>query len=468
MAHRAVHWHEGMFLQPHHMQAADRHAHEALVTSEEWAGPFAWGVRRVELDREAVGNSTALLRGCEARLKDGTKVSIPEDTGVAPVELRAALAASGSVTLYLAVPAFRPGRANAEPSPSADGPRYWVEELDVADENTGGAEQPIQVRRVRARLLLSGQDQTGYEVLPLARITRSAQVEAPPEIDPSYAPPLLRLDAWPPLWHAVQSLYHQVGAKVDQLASQVVDRGISLDSQVPGDAERVLKLSALNATLTALESIAFLRGLTPLTVYRELCRTVGQLAIFTEARRPPALPKYDHEDLGGCFYGVIKLIQLGLDSIAPAAFEKRYFDRAGERLQVALEPSWLAGSRTLYLGVETELGDQECEELLRSMDMKLGSSARVEQIFKQALRGLKLVPVARPPRQLPAGSGIVYYQVERDAVFWKDVVDTASMALRMNLARAAFQGDRMLAVATPRGGKPANLQFALFVINQSP
>ncbi len=42
------------------------------------------------------------------------------------------------------------------------------------------------------------------------------------------------------------------------------------------------------------------------------------------------------------------------------------------------------------------------------MDMKLGSAARAEQIFKQALRGLKLVSVARPPRALPAGTGTVY------------------------------------------------------------
>ncbi len=277
-------------------------------------------------------------------------------------------------------------------------------------------------------------------------------------------PPLLVLDAWPPLWQAVQSLYHQIGAKVDQLAAQVVDRSISFDSQVPGDAERLLKLSALNAALSSFEAIAFVRGLTPLAIYRELCRLVGQLAIFTEARRPPGLPPYDHEDIGGCFYTVIKYIQLGLDTIAPSAFEKRYFERNGERLQVSLEPGWLAATRTLFLGVETELGDEECEQLLRAMDMKLGSTSRVEQIFKQALRGLKLVPIVRPPRALPAGAGIVYYQIERDQVFWRDVADTCSMAIRMNLARAAFQSDRILSVVPPRGSKTTNLQFALFVI----
>lgn len=464
MASRPIHWHEGMFLRPQHFQVADRNARESLRDSEDWFHPFNWGVRSVEFDREAFGNYSAVLRSCEARFKDGTKISIPADGTVDPVELRNALAGSGSVMLYLAVPTLQAGRANVEETPTANGPRYWVDELEITDENTGSEEQALLVRRTRARLLLSTQDHTGYEILPLARVERSAQLEAPPQLDIDYVPPLLVLDAWTPLWQMIQSLYHQIGAKVDQLSAQIVDRSISFDSQVPGDAERLLKLATLNGALSAFESIVFIRGLTPLFLFHELSRLVGQLAIFMDARRPPSLPSYDHEDIGGCFYTVIKYIQLGLDTIAPSAFEKRYFEKNGERLQVSLEPGWLSSTKTLFLGVETELGDDDCEQLLRSMDMKLGSTSRVEQIFKQALRGLKLVSIVRPPRALPAGSGIVYYQIERDQVFWRDVADTCSMAIRMNLARATFQSDRTLSVVPPKGSKTTNLQFALFVI----
>ncbi|HEX8203415.1 MAG TPA: type VI secretion system baseplate subunit TssK, partial [Isosphaeraceae bacterium] len=313
----------------------------------------------------------------------------------------------------------------------------------------------------------SDQDPTGYEVLPLARITRSAQAEAPPQLDLQYVPPLLVLDAWPKLWRDVQALYHQIGAKIEQLAEQVVGQNIAFDSQIPGEAERMLKLAVLNAAYSHLGSVVFIRGLTPLAVYQELCRIVGQLAIFTRDRRSPALPTYDHEDIGGCYYQVIKYIQLGLDTITPTSYEKRYFERAGERLQVGLEPAWLDRTKTLFLGVETELGDEECEQLLRAMDMKLGSSQQVEQIFKRALRGLKLVPTVRPPKALPSGDGTVYYQIERDPVFWKEVADSYTMAIRMNLARAAFQSDRLLSVTPPRGNTPTNLQFALFIIGQT-
>ena len=131
MPSRPVHWSEGMFLRPQHFQAADRHARQSLTISEDWYHPFNWGVRRVEFDRDAIANYAVVLRACEARFKDGTKLSVPDDSTADPAELRAALTGSGSVMVYLAVPALQPGRANVEETPTADGPRYSIEDQEA-------------------------------------------------------------------------------------------------------------------------------------------------------------------------------------------------------------------------------------------------------------------------------------------------------------------------------------------------
>ena len=465
MPSRPVHWFEGMFLHPHHFQAAERHGREVGRMSEDWYHPFNWGLRSIDLDRDAIANYTLALRSCEARFKDGTKLTIPGDSVADSVDLREALSRSeGSVTVFLAIPAMQAGRANVEEHPTADGPRYSIETSEVEDENDGGHEQPLQFHRTRCRLLLSTEDPTGYEILPLARIERSTQLESAPQLDLGYVPPLLAASAWMPLWRSIQSLLHQIGARIEQMSSQLVGRGISFESQVPGDAERILKLWVLNGAFSLLESTAYVRGLPPFAIYQELCRLVGQLAIFSDDRRPPNLPQYNHEDLAGCFQTVIKYIQLGLDTVGPSAFEKRYFERAGDRLQVALDPAWLVSTRSLYLGVETDLNDQDCQAMLDSMDMKVGSGAQVEAYFRQRMKGLKLTPIARPPRALPAGAGTVYFQVERDPVFWRDVADSHTMAIRLNLAHASFQGDRILTVAAPGRQQTTNLLFALFII----
>src|SRR5262249_5215450 len=108
--------------------------------------------------------------------------------------------------------------------------------------------------------------------------------------------------------------------------------------------------------------------------------------------------------------------------------------------------------------------DDECVQLLRSLDMKLGSSTRVEQIFGKARRGLKVVPVVRPPRPLPPGPGVVYYQIERDPVDLREGTDSGPMPAWMNGDDVISRGHRVLAVVPPWGTRPTQLQFALYIV----
>jgi len=51
-----VHWSEGLFLRPHHFQAADRYWTEARETSEHWDHHYNYGVRKLELGEDAIAN----------------------------------------------------------------------------------------------------------------------------------------------------------------------------------------------------------------------------------------------------------------------------------------------------------------------------------------------------------------------------------------------------------------------------
>ena len=55
--------------------------------------------------------------------------------------------------------------------------------------------QAVQVRLLNLRLVLSNQDQTGYELVPVARVEKSARADAPPAIDTTYIPPVLAWDS---------------------------------------------------------------------------------------------------------------------------------------------------------------------------------------------------------------------------------------------------------------------------------
>jgi type VI secretion system protein ImpJ len=388
----AVHWHEGMFLRPHHLQAAARHAAEQLHTAGRWDQHYSRGLRAFDLDRDALANHRFVVRRLRLRLRDGTLVSLPEEGTLPALDLKPHLDKESTLTVFLGIPALHVGRANVA-GPTTEGGRYLVDSQELEDENTGLNPQGVPVRRLNLKVLTSAQDQGGYEVLPLARVEKSGGAEAAPQLHLPYVPPLLACDAWLPLQlDVLRAVYDRVGRKIELLADQVVTRGLALGASSPADALTVGQLQVLNEAYALWHVLAFAEGIHPLTAYAELCRLVGQLAVFGQLRRPPELPHYDHDDLGHCFWQVKKHLDALLDDVREPEYKLRPFEGAGKRMQVTLEPAWLEAAWQMFVGVKSPLPAEECVALLTrgQLDMKIGSSEHVDNIDQRGAEGLRV------------------------------------------------------------------------------
>ncbi len=351
-----VHWHEGMFLRPQHFQATSRHQIQQGARNEQWSIHYSWGLRSIDLDQDALSNQRLVVRSLKARLRDGTLVSVPEDGTLTEIDLKGAFGQRHGVTVYLAVPVLQLTRANVDQPQQRSVARFVVDTVELEDENTGQNPQLVEIRRLNLQLLLDTQDHGGYEVLPLARITRADRGEAVPQLDTSYIPPLLACDAWNPLAAGVlEQVYDRLGKKIELLSGQAVSRGITFDSQEQGDRLIFEQLRVMSEAYALLGIKAFAQGIHPLTAYLELCRLVGQLSIFGAQRRPPELPRYDHDDLGFCFWKVKQQIDALLDVVVEPQYKERSFIGAGLRMQVSLEPSWLESGCRIFVGVQSTL-----------------------------------------------------------------------------------------------------------------
>jgi type VI secretion system protein ImpJ len=480
-----VHWSEGLFLRPQHFQAADRYWTELIHTSDRWNHPYNYGLAALEINKDALANHQFQVQVLKARLRDGTLVAL--DTGSEPdtldlkeplaglsrpqVGLEDAFGKETSVVVYLAVSKLQLGRVNVARNGQAPHARYIEHEQQVQDESSGGDDQPVQVKVLNARLLLSTQDQSGYEVLPIARVKRASDERAVPRLDPDYIPPAIAIDAWPGLGRdIVRATYDIIGQKIEVLSQQIVNRGIGLDSRDPGDMDRVLMLSELNSAYATLGVLAAAKGVHPLQAYTEMARVVGQLSIFSRERRVGDIPPYDHDDLARIFQLLKARIQQLIYTVRDYEFEQRYFVGVGMGMQVTLEPKWFNSDWQWYIGVNKgDLTEQEIRDLLSpgQLDWKLGSARQVEVLFKHRAQGLQLMPLDRPVRALPARSEWIYYEVNRnDAPAWRDVQETQTLAMRvqdaMIMNRDRLQGERNLVVSVR--GKRAALQFALFAV----
>ncbi|MBP3957276.1 type VI secretion system baseplate subunit TssK [Gemmata sp. G18] len=469
MTARAVHWHEGMFLQPHQFQAEHRYLTARAHRAGSWPTHHVWGLRTVEVDPDALANNRFVVRSLRAVFRDGTPIEVPTDGLLPTLELKGLFEPGQPLMVYLATPALNLGKANISedvPDPNA---RYRLDTQELEDENTGVNPQPIRVRLHNLRLLVGDQDQTGFATLPLVRLVKSALANAPPEIDVSYIPPVLACDTWPALHGDIlQGLFDRIGRKRERLASALAARGGALVGTDPQDAVSAAHLRELNESYAVLSVVAFTPGIPPLTAYTELCRLVGQLAIFDRSGRWPAIPPYDHDDLGGCFYRVKVYLDTLLDILPEPEYKERPFIGMGLRMQAAIEPTWLDPAWELYLGVRSEMDPDEMMRLLTvpgQLDMKVGSGDRVDAIYQLGQAGLRFEPCPRPGL-LPDLAGQRYCRVSRlPEREWGAVTRSLTVAVRFNETRVvgAIQGQRTVTVRAG-GGRTNTMQFTLYAV----
>jgi type VI secretion system protein ImpJ len=447
-----VHWADGTPLLPELFLAADRYTSRQVHEAEEWARPFAWGLRRLTLQ---IDHDEASLLECEARFKDGTKAVVPEDAGRGELrcDLSRVLQAPGATaTLYLATPAEAASRHEVR--------------LQEFGDDRGGPTVDIEVRRPRLELLaVPGETEPpGFVALPLARVGRGSRPGAGAEVLADYVPPLLTLDAWPRLLERLRQLGGLVHARARRLAGQLANRPLAMDSRLPDDALRMLKLQSFNPVDAYLGAVTALPDQTPWDVYLGLAQAAGTVALFAPDRHVPQVPAYRHEAIGEVFRQIIALIEAALgEEEAPPYDIHPFHATADERLDAEFQPSWRRERRRVLLGVATDLAPAACRQLLLSLDIATSSPQKVQDLFFRKNRGLEFQFPSVPPAGMPTSAGVVFFEfVENDRIL-RDIETAGALSIKVNPDLVSFRDDGIV-VSSP---SPSELRFALYVFASS-
>jgi len=420
-----IHWYEGVFLRPHHLQSAQRHVETLLRAGFEAVRPFGWGFVELEVAPEPLENFTLRVDRCEVRLKDGVWVRVPDNTEVEPLNFEAALSDhAGAVDIYFGLPYLQEVRANAvpleNPERMAGNPRYQPHPVTRRDENTGENPQTLYVRRMRGRLFVEGDDMTGYEVVRLCRVKRTDRPGAVPELDELGAGPLLAIQADRGLSALVSSLADQVEAKDEVLAREAREHRMMFTDGVASNTEHLLKLHALNEGRAALRALLQSPRLHPFDIFVVLARLVGQLSVFHDELVPGPLPAYDHDRPAESLDKLRRRLLVLLDAMRPIAYVERPFvrkkdERGRDGLEVELDRAWIDQNLEMYVGLSCD--DKDIDELYKhiysTLDMKLASPKRCPRIHNIAVRGLRLEIKSVPAGTLPRRPGLHYFRVDK-------------------------------------------------------
>jgi len=430
-----IHWSEGLFLQPHHLQRAQHSSWERLRVERRFSIPYPWGIVETRLSRDELENFRIRFERLRVVMPSGLEVNFPEDTELPVFDIRQALAkSSGTLSVKLAVPLWQPGRRNTMPEGQPTDPRskfiYTVGEVSVPDENTGENPQPLKVRKLNARLLIGNEDESDLEVLPLFRITRAGGQEGLPREDSEFVPPCLILRGSPVLYELLRDLSAQVEASRKELANRLSAGAFTIEKIQLAHIEPMLRLRTLNRFSGFLPSLVNAPNVQPFEYYTALRELLGELAALYPSRDVFEVPEYDHENLYISFHDLCLRIRDLLRGKVEALYEEVPFKDQDGKPVAHLSDTHFTRPNAWFLAVQTRLDPQALAayvidaDRFKLMPLSLGD---------RAVRGIELKWEPVPPPGLPTPSGLYYFRLQHtvSARVWTIVQSEKVVTIRM-------------------------------------
>jgi type VI secretion system protein ImpJ len=164
-------------------------------------------------------------------------------------------------------------------------------------------------------------------------------------------------------------------------------------------------------------------------LFAELAEMAGALTAFSKEVEPRELPTYNHDDLGGCFTELDRLIRRMLETVVPSNFVALPLKLTRETIYATSidKDAYFEGSR-FYLAISADIRDAELIDRVPKL-LKCGSANQVETLVRNALRGLGLTHVPTPPRAIPVKLRQHYFAIEQGGSFWESVQRSRNFAV---------------------------------------
>lgn len=443
MPERPIYWHQGLFLQPQHLQLSDPGIRPEAQPVRGLVQPHLWGVSRLEFDQGALeAGKLALIRG-EFLFKDGTYAAYPDNAVLFPRSLEeVTVSGDAPVMVYVAVKGWDPQGGNAtevedEEAASAVKTRFSV--LSSAEETPDLlADGPsAEVKFMRYTLALCFEHELegleSYQRIPVARlVNRGEKVQ----LDPDYVPPCLQMNASEALQRILNNVTDLLASRCRQLEGYKSPEGV--DARGPDMSYMVLLLAL--RTLSRYASYCLHLGETgsihPWQVYGTLRQLVGELSTFSldvdvlgsDPQGNQLLPAYDHEDISSCFSAANQLVVRILDSIEVGPELLLTMSHEPPFYRLELPDRVLKGGHSFWLVLSTE---SDPDWVFASVDklLKLSPSSGMTTILTKAVSGIPIKGQSSPPPGLPRRPNSLYFHIDTDSPLWEEVRKSGDLTL---------------------------------------
>lgn len=430
-----VHWSDGLFLQPHHLQEMQRSFLDYLRSNRGILFPYNFGVSDLEIDMDVINEGRVVVKRLSAIMPNGQEISIPGNTKINPLTLSIEKNTDKDiVTIYVAVPNWSEQEANL--NEDNNGQRLFsTKETVVKDENTGDNEIPLLKRFINARLIESEDEALDCSILPIIKLNYVSRNVTEPKIAVvDYIPPFLVVSDDCPLKHSISELIFQLRRRRDKILSDLSENNFSKDNSDINNIFSILQLRSLNSFEVKLDGLLSTGKIPPFILYLELRSLLGELAALQPLSKKEQVAPYNHYNLLPVFTEIISNIRFLLMSDGYVSYTRIDFVENENFYELSIENENLLTNKDYYISVVTLSDDYNLVKYIESGDnfKLINLSAKQERI-----RGVKLEEIKNPPRYLPSIKNALWFKIcTEDSQTWKDIVNEKAMAI--DLSKSVF------------------------------
>ncbi|MFD1881847.1 type VI secretion system baseplate subunit TssK [Paracoccus pacificus] len=409
-----VAWKEGLFLQPHHLQQADRWVENLVLARTRVITPYPWGVTEMQVDRDVIQQGRIGLRAVAGIMPDGTPFDAP---GTAPLPLPVDVPDDAAgMYIWLTLPDTSPNARDTSPLDDEGATTRWGIVAETVGDSASGAriEQVLELAVPRLELAVRKTPRPGYQNLRLALITEVR--DGVVSLDPTVPPPALIVGAHPQIMGYLTRVIGWIEARLESLSRYAADPSAGGGMQ----AIDYLMLMVLNREIGVLRHISQIHAIHPERLYERLVGLAGELATFDAGNRlAPKYEPYNHAEPKLSFGPVVADIQRLLSRDIGRAIRLPLRQVRQNSYLAEVADRNLFREATFIIEVESAKPQTQVQSQFPEL-CKVGPNTRMAEIVNNNLPGVGLVHLPNPPRQIRVLSSNVYFRLEKNSPLWRE------------------------------------------------
>jgi type VI secretion system protein ImpJ len=407
-----INWHEGMLLSQHHFQQNDLRNFHVLTSQLKLLSFNHFGVRHLRTDKVALTDGIYRVEEMEAVFPDGLIFSFfPKrfkDLRPLEIDISSNMKDDDSqVTIYLVIAA-----SSETTSPILGNPaRYYsIEGELVSDDNI--KDNSVKIPRLFPNGFLHIGDSIpefciGFPLCKIVRIEGIFHVK-------NWTPPCFFIERHFPLWQRCARLTVSIREKAVFLSEKLKN---SVGDTVSYDTYRIL--AQIVTIMPGLEALIYSNVIRPYELYQELAEALGAVSILIPTDILPVMQPYNHNDIDGCLYPIIDLIE-HYTSVIERGFSVIQFNKKDRFFYHYMKIDDLEKCRdgNLYVGIRGDQFSEISEIEMWMKDAVIVSDFAVDQVRTKRVKGANRSVLRQEiVSQILPGVGVKLFEIEANPEF---------------------------------------------------